>query len=547
MTLARLLSLQEVDWSYLDALVTEQAVAQTVRQEGHHVGTFGFWAVRRRARRKDPYERILHRPKDWTWLVFSSQPPPQLSAPDSALLARLVHGLHGVQYIQWTPEEDRIRFTSWSLSSAVVRGAPVLSPGRPRPEGHLSLPPGPLLPDLSRWASVPEQTLQAALVEAAYVERVAPADHGAFTNVDVVALAEGQPVAVEVKRRIREATAQLEPLTLTDTQAGTLDQLAKAGVDVHVVVRMVPPNSVDLPIEALSVGHWQVAASPPVVFGMRPDVTWVGRVSSPTLEACRQAKTALNTPAQALAPANRQPKPAAVQMPARPARSSTPHSSAKPRSNALTLKGPRRLSSFTFEYAFLRVWSPAPVKLGGRVYANPAVAFLAARTLDEAVRTQLSEVSDPAPALRVAIPASLRPDWPELRDQVAWAVLRSAYRGERGAALVATLPLVLADSEVWHPVLDGLQGQEGLALLSQLRGDLAQHAARQTPGVCFHCRWARKVSWPGLLHCAHPDGVAGTLACVGRAASRGSRNAVLVAVTTPAGPNFISKQAADRS
>jgi len=150
MILGHLLSLRGADWSHLDALVTEHAVAQAIQAEGHHVGGFGFWALRRRARRKDIYERILHRPKDWAWLALGTAPPPSLSAPDSALLARLVHALHGVQYIQWTPEPGLVCFTSWSLRSTVVRGVPVLTPGRPRPEGHLDLTGGPFLPDVSR-------------------------------------------------------------------------------------------------------------------------------------------------------------------------------------------------------------------------------------------------------------------------------------------------------------------------------------------------------------------------------------------------------------
>lgn len=424
---------------------------------------------------------------------------------------------------------------------------------------------------------MPEAKLLAALVEAAYVEHVAAADHGAFTNVDIVALAGKQVVAFEVKRRIRPEAEQLDPLTLTDTQAGTLDVLNRAGVDVHLLVRMVPPNAVCLPADALSVGHWQVARPPPVAFGTVPDVTWIGRVSAPTLEASRHARTVdlslppapldidpapvpKSYPAPVVAPtqSNQPAPPSSVPSPrltsaaARLLESSGPTSPAgssalRPaHSTALTLKGPRRLVSFSFEYAFLRVWSPAPVKLGGRVYPNPAVAFLAARTLDEITREALSEAADPGTALSLARQAPVRPDWPVLQGEVADAVLRSAYRGERGAALVATLPMLLADPEKWGEPLNGLQGTPGLERLSVLRGTLALRQVRETPGTCMHCRWAQSAPWAGFLRCTHPKGAAGTLTCVGRAACAGPANTVLVAVTTPGGEHFTSEQPTHR-
>lgn len=539
--LAALLALPQADRAHLDALVSEAAVQRALTAEGLHVASFGFWAVRRRARRQDVLERILHQPKDWTWLALAPVPPHQLPVQEAELLARMAHGLHGVRYVQWAATEQAITFTACSLRTTVVRGTPILNPGPPRPEGVLPLPPGALLADLSRWASVPEQSLGAALIEAAYVERVAAGDHGAFTNVDVMALAGSTPVVIEVKRRARSEAHEADPLTMTTTQAGTLKQLKDAGCEVHTAVLVVPKGSTRQPEEALAQGTWRAGA--PVI---RPGwgdmhVDLLGVVPQPTLDELRRAQedAVLGWAAPKPAP------PAPVAPPAPPPRPAPVRSAVK-RPTMPTLKGPRRLVSFTFEYEFLRVWAPAPVKLGGRVYPSPAAAFLAARTLDQGVRNILTEPMRPALAVRLAATVPVRPDWGQLCDEVAWSVLRAVYKGERGVRLVATLPMLLDDPEIWGPPMDGLQGVHGLQLLSRLRAELAGRQAQVTGSCCLQCRWAQPGPWAGFLACRHPEGTAGTLACVGQRACRGPGKTALVAVMTPGGPHFVSKQATHR-
>lgn len=175
-----LLSLHAGGQALLDALISETHVARALEAEGLHVARFGLWALRRHARREDPVERLLRQPKDWTWLIFAPLCPHDLSARDAELLARLAHGLHGVQFPDWSVAESSVSFTAYSVRTTVVQGAPILLPSSPRPEGTLFLPAGPLLPDLTRWASVPEARFTAALIEGAYVERLAGTERGTF-------------------------------------------------------------------------------------------------------------------------------------------------------------------------------------------------------------------------------------------------------------------------------------------------------------------------------------------------------------------------------
>ncbi|MFD2609181.1 hypothetical protein ACFSR9_06975 [Deinococcus taklimakanensis] len=554
--LGSLIAQTREDHASLDALVSEAAMQRVLRAEGHHVAGFGLWAVRRRARRQDVLERILRQPKDWTWLVFSPVPPGQLLPKDAELLARVIQGLHGVQYVQWTAQEQGVSFVSRSLRTTVVRGQPVLTPGSPRPDGSLTLPPGPLLPDLSRWAGVSAAQLGAALIEAAYVDRMAAADRGAFTNVDVLALAGTQPVVIEVKRRARTPEEAARPLPITTTQAGTLSHLRDAGCEVHFAVLLVPKGSTGRPGSALELGTWHAGAAVTRPGWGEMHVDLRGAMTPASLHGLRHAQSAHEQEAATPGKEREQAtggRSAVPSSPVAPKPQGMPRSSPDcPAGNRNTapklpkLKSPRQLVSFTFEYAFLRVWEAAPVKLGGRIYPSPAAAFLAARTLEVTVREALTEVLSPARAVRLAASAPAREDWVELRDRAAWEVLRTTYRGERSQRLVDTLPMLLNDPEVWGPSLEGLQGMAGLNLLSRLRGELATRQARQLGRCCLQCFWAQPGPWAGFLKCGHPGGVAGTLACVGAQACRGPGGVALVAVNTAAGPAFRSEQTADR-
>ncbi|MBZ9714931.1 hypothetical protein [Deinococcus multiflagellatus] len=528
--LAALLALPFQDRAPLDALVSEQAMRRALAEEGHQVATFGLWAVRRRTRRQDVLERVLRQPKDWTWIVLAPVPPGDLSAADADLLARTIQGLHGVRYVQWTATEQALTFTAWPLRTAVVRGAPILTPGASKPEGRLNLPPGPLLPDLSRWASVPEETLGAALIESAYIERVAAADPGAFTNVDVLALAGQTPVVIEVKRRARTDAQEADPLSMTTTQAGTLGHLKAAGCDVHVAVLVVPKGSTRQPEEALKRGTWRAGA--PVI---RPGwgemhVDLLGTVEPLSLATLRQA--------QAEPVPSRPPSPSA---PARVLPLQRPQPPL-PRRPPPELQNPRPWFPGTWaDTDLLSLWARTPVRLGGRVYPHAAGAFLAARTLDQTVRETLTGVTDRRDALTVARPSAERPDWLAVRDRVAAEVLRVAYRGDRGAALVATLPGLLVDAPVFSPLLDGLQGRAGLDQVLRLRGQLARAVADQARDGCGHCAFAGPAPWPGFVRCAHPKGAAEALRCVGELAVRGPGGTALVPVHAAGGRAFRPK------
>ncbi|WP_041221793.1 NADAR family protein [Deinococcus geothermalis] len=538
---------------HLDALVTEAAVKAALRTEGHPVAGFGLWALRRRARRQDPLERLLRQPRDWTWLAFAPCSPHDLPAGDASLLARVAGGLHGVTFLQWALTPAALTFTAWPLRVTTLRGEATFIPGSPRLERVVPLPDKPTRMDVTRWPGVPPGDLLGVLVESYYVEHLAVAEPGAFTNVDVLAFDGTRPVVVEVKRRTREEAAQDRTLALTTTQAGTLHHLQKAGCEVHFALLVVPPGA-RAPEDWLTEGRWRAGAAT-----LRPgwgeallDV-W-GEVPAPTLDALRAARQeAAGRPASdaPASTAHRQEDGRST----RKARREVPRLS-PPRATLSEAPPspppPRRLTSFSREYAFLSVWAPVTVRLGGRTYGSVGTAFLAARTLDEGARAQLAEMEHGPDALRVARRASIRPDWDRLRPTVAREVLRVAYRNERARQLVATLPLLLADGAVLDQALVGVQGRAGLQALEALRGHLAEQEAHATGDRCLSCAFAVRSAWPGFVRCAHPSGPPATLGCVGKAAvqgPRGSGTGVLVPVTTPGGPAFrpVSEEPARRS
>ncbi|MCD0160170.1 hypothetical protein IHN63_02500 [Deinococcus sp. 6YEL10] len=157
------------------------------------------------------------------------------------------------------------------------------------------------------------------------------------------------------------------------------------------------------------------------------------------------------------------------------------------------------------------------------------------------MREALTGVMDRRAALNVARPSAERPDWLAVRDQAVAEILRVAYRGERGTALVATLPLLLVDAPVFSPLLDGLQGRAGLDQVLQLRGHLARDVAEQARDGCGHCAFAGPAPWPGFVRCAHPREAAEALQCVGELAVRGPGGAALVPVHAAGGRAFQRK------
>ncbi|MBB5234149.1 NADAR family protein [Deinococcus budaensis] len=513
----------------------------TLRAEGHHVAGFGFWALRRRVRRQDLLVQVLTQPRDWTWLAFAPTSPHDLPPPDARLLAKVAQGLHGVTLLQWAVDDQALTFTAWPLQVTMVRGQPCLVPGAPRPAQRVLLPSAPLIADTSRWRTVPVGDLLAALVEAYYVEYVAAAEPGAFTNVDVLAQGDRRPVVVEVKRRSRTEATSGAPLTLTVTQTETLRHLRAAGCEVHVTVRVVPPGIASDPARALAEGHWRAGAAV-----IRPGwgetvLDLLGPVAAPTLGALREARRQALGAAPAKEDFPKASSPSLERTGGKRSGHAVREKSVRPRASSPIRrpKAPGRLTSFTFE--FLSVWAPAPVRLRGQTFASVGSAFLAAQTLDDEVRQQLARVTAPGAAVRLARRAPQRPDWLTLRDTVARDVLRFAYREDRAERLIGTLPLLLADPEVFDPLLVGVQGRKGLAALTLLRGQLATRAARMAGDRCFSCVFAVPSIWPGFLGCAHPGGVEATVSCVGKAAVQGPLvrgRGILVPVTTRGGPLF---------
>jgi predicted NAD-dependent protein-ADP-ribosyltransferase YbiA (DUF1768 family) len=529
-----LLSLISCDWAYFDALVSEGAVKQSLREEGHHLASFNLWALRRRVYSQDVTEGLIRQPKNWTWLVFSPLPPHELTPLDNDLLAQITHGLHGVHFLQWVCKEQLLTFTTWPLRTVVLKGAPMVSFGSPYIDAEIELHLSSLPTDLSRWSDVSEADLLAALVEAYYVEQIAAADVGAFTNVDVLALADSTPVVIEVKRRNRDVDKQGDALSMTKTQANTLGYLAKAGCEVHVIVQVVSRQA-STSANGLATEQWWAGASV-----IRPGwgearLDLVSAIKSPSLTVLRQARkdTKLVSCQTRLEETSAKPK---------KARSSIPKKSKFPTqkkaTSSDTLKRPPKLTSFSSEYEFLSIWAPANVKLSSQIYPSPALAFLAARTLDKAARETLMNISSPELALQLARRTPERLGWHSLRTMVASEIMRVAYKRERAQQLVNTLPLILADAQEFSPQLEGLQGQAGLVILSKLRGELATQEAKRRGSCCFSCNLASPAPWPGFIRCTHPYGLSGTRDCVGKAVVRGPFGQVLVPVMTPGGSNF---------
>ena len=209
--LPQLLRLLTIRREFLDALVSETAVKNTLRIDPQ-VEIFGpgLWAVRHRsARRNNPKIRELSPPKLWTWRAITPYAPHALPPSDQAALAQLASSLHGLVLVQWRVREEGLSFVRWPVRAVKVGTRLTLQADAPKAEQMLSFVPltGPDPYPLDRWAGVPFDAQVAALVEAIYIERVEVAELGAFTNVDVLAWRGDTRLSVEVKVRTRQAEA----------------------------------------------------------------------------------------------------------------------------------------------------------------------------------------------------------------------------------------------------------------------------------------------------------------------------------------------------
>lgn len=92
------------------------------------------------------------------------------------------------------------------------------------------------------------------------------------------------------------------------------------------------------------------------------------------------------------------------------------------------------IDRFTGDYHWLSNFWPAPVVLDGVVYPTVEHAYVAAKTLDPAIRAEILACPTPSKAKAMGKTIQLRPGWQDMRPVVMEDLLRKKF----------TLPMLAA-------------------------------------------------------------------------------------------------------
>jgi len=110
------------------------------------------------------------------------------------------------------------------------------------------------------------------------------------------------------------------------------------------------------------------------------------------------------------------------------------------------------IAEFRGDYRFLSNFAPYPVMFDGVEYPTAEHAYVAAKTLDPAIRAAIRLIDKPGDAKYRGKSVPLRPDWEEVRDQIMLDIVRSKFTRNADARdqLLATGDAELIEGNRWH-------------------------------------------------------------------------------------------------
>lgn len=135
------------------------------------------------------------------------------------------------------------------------------------------------------------------------------------------------------------------------------------------------------------------------------------------------------------------------------------------------------IDSFTGEYRFLSNFHPCEVWFEGQKFPSVEHAYVAAKTLDLNVRSEVATISTPGQVKRFGRTLKLRPDWDSIKLAVMFGLLRQKFNhDELAMQLVATDDQELVEGNTWGDIFWGEylgSGENWLGrMLMLIRSDL---------------------------------------------------------------------------
>lgn len=133
------------------------------------------------------------------------------------------------------------------------------------------------------------------------------------------------------------------------------------------------------------------------------------------------------------------------------------------------------IDAFKNEYRFLSNFVPAEVKFEGFTYRSVEAAYVASKTLDEAVRAEVRALETSGQAKKFGKTISLRPNWENVRVNIMAHLLQQKFSIPiYKELLLATDNEELIEGNTWHDnfwgncVCDSCKGRKGYNLLGVL-------------------------------------------------------------------------------
>lgn len=128
------------------------------------------------------------------------------------------------------------------------------------------------------------------------------------------------------------------------------------------------------------------------------------------------------------------------------------------------------ISEFQGKYRWLSNFWPCEVILDGEKYSSVELAYVAAKTLDKNIRSQIQECKTPGQAKRFGRTLKLRNDWDNIKLFIMEDLLRQKFakRSELGNKLIATGEQQLIEGNNWGDRFWGVCRGRGLNHLGKL-------------------------------------------------------------------------------
>lgn len=119
---------------------------------------------------------------------------------------------------------------------------------------------------------------------------------------------------------------------------------------------------------------------------------------------------------------------------------------------------PAKIETFFGQYRFLSNFWPATFVWDGIIWHHSEGAYVAAKTLDQDMRLQISKVKNPGDVKRLGRKLELRPDWEQVKVQIMYEIVKAKFtqNPDLKQKLLDTGDAILEEGNTWGDKVWGI-------------------------------------------------------------------------------------------